>query len=298
MRRRRRPRLAGAARALRSQQPGRAAIIGLVLRDVAGAADGYSTARGPLFAELRAGVKRLRTAPPEIREASVSDGSGIVYRFFPEHGYRFHPLASFSRLNTLARQERAEEAVRLARALVARGVRSGNALLWQYRFPFGGPEVWTSGFAQAAGAQALARAGDLLGDPSLLDAAAASFRAIPRSLTLPVAGGDWIQEYSFSSIVVLNAQLQSIVSLREYASLSGNGEAEAFVAGLSRTTQSLLGEFDTGCWSRYSLDGSAATPAYHAYHVKLLERLARQTGDAAWRETGARWRGYQDAGGC
>jgi hypothetical protein len=223
-----------------------------------------------------------------------------VYRFFPEHGYRFHPLASFARLNLLARRERAEEAGRLARALAARGVRSGNALLWQYRFPFGGPEVWTSGFAQAAGAQALARAADLLDDETLADAAAASFRAIPRGLTLPVGDGDWIQEYSFSSIAVLNAQLQSLISLSEYVRRSGDAEAEAeaFVAGLSETTRSLLGTFDTGCWSRYSLDGSAATPAYHAYHVRLLERLARRTGEGAWRETAVRWRGYQDAGGC
>jgi hypothetical protein len=233
--------VAGAARSLRSQQPGRAAIIGLVLRDVAAVADGYSTARAPLFAELRAGVERLRAAAPEIGEASVSDGSGVVYRFFPEHGYRFHPLASFARLNLLARRERAEEAGRLARALAARGVRSGNALLWQYRFPFGGPEVWTSGFAQAAGAQALARAADLLDDETLADAAAASFRAIPRGLTLPVGDGDWIQEYSFSSIAVLNAQLQSLISLSEYVRRSG--DAEAFVAGLSETTRSLLGRF-------------------------------------------------------
>jgi peptidoglycan hydrolase-like protein with peptidoglycan-binding domain len=290
--------VAATLRAIRRQSPGRAAVLGLALRDVAAVADGYSAARTALFAELRANVEALAAGPPAIEASSVADGAGVVYRHFPDHGYQFHPLGSFAKLNTLLRRERREEAARLAGALAARGVKSGDTLLWQYRFPFGGPDVWTSGFAQATGAQALARAGSLLDDPELLEAAAASFRAIPRDLTLPVAGGEWIQEYSFSDMAVLNAQLQSIISLSEYATLSGNEEAASFAASLGETTKAVLGELDTGCWSLYSLGGNPATTDYHAYHVSLLERLGRRTGDSVWRDTGRRWRGYLDAGGC
>ena len=60
----------------------------------------------------------------------------------------------------------------------------------------------------------------------------------------------------------------------------------------------MLDEFDTGCWSLYSLDGKAASSMYHTYHVHLLERLGRLTRDPVYRETGRRWRGYLDAGGC
>ena len=115
---------------------------------------------------------------------------------------------------------------------------------------------------------------------------------------MPVAGGDWIQEYSFSDTAILNAQLESIVALREYAELTGNEEAGAYVAGLSETTKSVLDEFDTGCWSLYSLGGKAASSMYHTYHVHLLERLGRLTRDPVYRETGRRWHGYLDAGGC
>lgn len=285
-------------RAIRTQSPGRAAVLGLALRDVAAVADGYSTTRAALFDELRANVDALAARPPHFAGASVADGAGVVFRHFPEHGYQFHPLASFAKLGNLARREQREEAALLAAALVARGVRSGDALLFQYRFPFGGPSVWTSGFAQAAGAHALARTGVLLDDPKLVEAAAAAFRAIERDLTLPVAGGDWIQEYSFSNMAVLNAHLQSIISLSEYARLTGNEDAEAFAVGLSETAKSNIGEFDTGCWSLYSLDGNPATASYHSYHVDLLERLARRTRDPVWRETGRRWRSYQEAGGC
>lgn len=290
--------LAEAMAAIGALRPGRAAVLGLVIDDVAAVADGYGSSRTrELFAQLRANTKSLGERAPEIAETAVSDATGVVYRFFPEHGYRFHPLASFAKLNSLAGAKDEEASARLANALVARGVRKGRALTWPYRFSSGGPEVWESGFAQAVGAQALARTSDLAGDRSLLDAAGASFRAIPRGLTLRVGGGTWIQEYGFSPMAVLNAQLQTIVSLSEYAKLTGDEEAEAYVASLSKTTQKLMAHFDTGCWSRYSLDGNPATTGYHTYHVKLLERLARSTGDPFWQETGRRWRGYLDASG-
>ncbi len=291
--------VADTVQAVAAQSPGRAAVLVLALRDVAGVADGYTTNRAALFDELRANVDALAAGLPEARlTGDVSDGAGVVYRYFADHGYQFHPLASFVRLNNLVRKGEREQTGRLADALVARGVRNGNALLWQYRFPFGGPEVWTSGFAQAVGAQALARAGDLLGDRRLTEAATASFRAIPRDLTLSVDGGDWIQEYSFSDIAILNAQLESTVALRDYAKLTGDEKASAYVAGLSETTKSVLGQFDTGCWSLYSLGGRPASNLYHSYHVDLLEKLGRLTHDPVYRETGRRWRGYLDAGGC
>ena len=290
--------VAATVEAIAEQAPGRSAVLALALHDVAAVADGYTARRAALFQELQANVEALRTKAPEIELTSVADGAGVVYRYFPDHGYQFHPLGSFGKLNNLVRQGRGDEAGRLAEALVARAVRSGNALLWQYRFPFGGPDVWTSGFAQATAAQSLAGAGKLLGDSRLLDAAAAAFRAIPRDLTLPVGDGSWIQEYSFSDMAVLNAHLQSIVSLGDYVELSGNEDAGAFVAGLVATATALLPSFDTGCWSLYSLDGKPATDSYHAYHVRLLERLGRRTGEAVFRDTGARWRGYQSAGGC
>jgi peptidoglycan hydrolase-like protein with peptidoglycan-binding domain len=300
------PRAAGEARtilaetleAMRGQSPGKAAILGLVLDDVAAFADAYASSNTtPLFAQLQANIVALQKEAPRSTGPDVLDGTGVVYRFFPQHGYQFHPLASFARLNSLSRRGRADETAQLARALVARGDRDRGALVWTYRFPFGGPSEWTSGFAQATAAQALARAGELLDDRALLEAAAASFRAIPRDLSLQVNGGPWIQEYSFTDMAILNAQLQSILSLSEYATSSGNEEAKAFVASMSAATRRVIGEFDTGCWSRYSLGGSPATTGYHTYHVTLLDYLAR-TGDAVWRETAQRWRGYLEAGGC
>ncbi len=291
--------LADTLRAIRGGSPGRSAVLGLVLHDVAAEADRYTSARTPaLFGLLDTNARRLASVRPRIEDAAVADGTGVVYRHFREHGYEFHPLASFATLNGVARRGERADAERLAKAMVARGVRSGDTLLWQYRFPFGGPPVWTSGFGQAVGAQSLAHAADLLGDRALMDAAGSAFRAIPRDLSRPLGGGTWVMEYGFTDMAVLNAQLQSIISLGEYVELSQDPEARTFVASMSDAARTLIPEFDTGCWSRYSLEGSPATTGYHTYHVKLLKRLAATTGDPVFRETADRWSGYLAAGPC
>src|SRR3954452_8025905 len=121
--------------------------------------------------------------------------NGLVYRYYAPYGYRFQPLLSFASLNRAVSDHNAPAARRLAAALLARGVRRGDALYWDYDFSFGGgPSRWSSGFTQAIAAQALARAGVLLRDPSLGTAADSAFRALRHGLLLPVRGGVWIRE--------------------------------------------------------------------------------------------------------
>jgi hypothetical protein len=109
----------------------------------------------------------------------------------------------------------------------------------------------------------------------------------------------WIREYSFSELPILNAQLQTIVSLADYAQVSGDSGARDVVVQLEAAARSLLSRFDMGCWSRYSLGGRPATPAYHAYHIRLLRRLTALTHDRVWAATADRWqRGLTSAEAC
>ena len=284
---------------LGSISPGRVAAVAPVFHDVAVQAPDYNGARAlALFSMLKVNVDFRGThgtaAPKDIRDAD-----GIVYRqFVANHGYQFHPIAAFARLNSLARRGKREAVARLAPALAERGVPSGRALVWEYYFPFGGSARWSSGFAQAVAAQALARSGKLLGDTRLLAEAQAAYRGLQRGLLLQPRGMLWIREYSFSDMAILNAHLQSLISLREYESISHDPQTAATIARLDASAQALLPEFDTGCWSRYSLGGSPASLHYHSYHVSLLEQLAEQSGEALWRDTAARWQGYLDAGQC
>jgi peptidoglycan hydrolase-like protein with peptidoglycan-binding domain len=279
--------------------PGRSAMLGLVLDDLAAGTGDYDAIRAAALAKtLGENVTALEEGLPDAHAGGITDATGVVYHFLPEYGYEFHPLGSFSRLNQLVRKGDEAAVERLATALVARGQPDGKARVWEYRFPFGGPSTWTSGFAQAVGAQALARAGALLEDESLGGVARAAFRAIPTDLSRPLGGGIWVREYGFSDMAVLNAQLQSILSLSDYVEITGDEDARAFVAEMSAAAQALLPQFDTGCWSRYSYEGNPATPSYHAYHVQLLKKLAASKGDAIWRDTQARWAAYQSRGPC
>ena len=277
--------------------PGRGASIELVLGDVAAHADVYDPSRAlALFGMLTANVAHFAENPVPLPPADMTGEDGVVYRWFAAHGFQFHPLANFATLNGHAKNQRREEAGQLAKAMVARGVREGRTLTWEYYFPFAGPGRWTSALAQAAGAQALARTGALLEDDALLAGAGATYREIARDLSQSLGGGTWVKEYSYSDMAVLNAQLQSIVSLAEYARITKDTEAQRYVERLSTAARTVLPEFDTGCWSRYSYGGSPASDQYHRYHVTLLERLSQIEGHAIWAETGARWKGYLSSG--
>lgn len=243
-----------------------------------------------MLALLSAFVLAVGGAPaPSSERPEVVGSNGVVYRYFPGYGYQFHPLASFARLNALVSQQRAEDARRLANALVARAIARDGALYWEYDFPFGGPTHWTSGFAQAVAAQSLARAGDLLFAPALERAAYRAFRAITQSFLRPLGGGAWILEYSFSDAAILNAQLQSLLSLDDYAAHTAAPEVDRTVARLEAASRALLPRFDTGCWSRYELGGGDASVHYHAYHVQLLRRLAATRANPIWKRTATRW---------
>jgi hypothetical protein len=220
-----------------------------------------------------------------------ANGHGLVFQYYPGLGYRFQPLLSFAALNRNVSHRRPNAARRLAAALLGRAVRSGDALYWQYDFSYhGGPVPWTSGFAQAVAAQALARTGFMLRDPLLGAAAAAAFRGLRRTLLMPLAGGSWIREYSFTQQVILNAQLQSIISLESYAAIAKSAAARRVASDLIVATRRLLPRFDMGCWARYQLGGPAASLRYQIYHVELLRHLAATRAEPIWRNTYLRWR--------
>jgi D-glucuronyl C5-epimerase C-terminus/Putative peptidoglycan binding domain len=273
--------------------PARSAYLAVAMRIVALHAADYDEPRAQtLFGMVEANARYLAGRRLKSPLSDITGKDGVVYRFTRAHGFQFHPLANFAKLNRLVNQERRESVARLSEALLARAVPAGDTLIWEYYFPFGGPSRWTSGFAQAVAAQALARSAALLGDDTLEQRAGAAFRIIPARLASEVAGGLWVREYSFSSNLILNAQLQTLVSLMQYVEISGDAEAAAVVARLDAATRTLLPRFDTGCWSLYLLGGSPAPLHYHTYHVDLLNQLAKRTGAQFWRAYATRWEGY------
>jgi D-glucuronyl C5-epimerase C-terminus len=207
----------------------------------------------------------------------IADADGIVYRYFSGKCFEFHPLANVSALNARVAAKDVDGAKRLAAALAARAVpRPGGGVAWEYYFRYGGGRPpWVSGMAQAVAAQAFARAAALVPDDSaaLSDEATRAFRAVPR-LTTAVAAGPWIRLYSFSRNPVLNAQLQSVVSLQSYATVTSDDAAATLASRMEQAAAATLRRFDTGYWTYYSLAGNPSPLSYHKFVIQLLHRLA------------------------
>ena len=275
--------------------PLRTELLLAVVGDVASQWRSYTEPRAlTLFSTLAVNADWLSSHALTGKYPDIEGDDGAVYRFFSGHGYVFHPLANFAKLNADVAAKNALETAHLAAALLARGVSSGQALVWQYDFPFAaGRPPWTSGMAQAVAAQALARAGTLLGDQTLLDAADAAYASVPRLLSPPAPVKPWIALYSFDRVPVLNAQLQAALSIGDYAAISGNGAAQGLAVRMTDAAQRLLPRFDTGYWSLYSLRGDESPLDYHDYVIGLLRKLATRTGDAAWQEAADRFEAYE-----
>jgi D-glucuronyl C5-epimerase C-terminus/Putative peptidoglycan binding domain len=279
----------------------RAAALASVLHGVVANLHGLDGGRArTLFATLDLNRRYLEAHPPLARGGEVRGPGGLVYRAFPPYGLQLHPLASFGALNVDVSRGRRSAARRLAASLLARAIHQQGALVWEYEFPFGGPSRWTSGFVQAVAADALARAGSLLADSHLRSAARSALRAIPQGLVLHLGGGLWIREYGYTSMPILNAQLQTLLSLRDYARVSHDPAGRHLAGRLEAATRRLLPRFDAGCWSLYSLGGHKASRHYHAYHVQLLRRLAAELHLPAWARLAQRWARdlHDSARGC
>jgi hypothetical protein len=206
----------------------------------------------------------------------ITDGDGVVYRYFAGKCFEFHPLANVSALNARVAAKDVDGTKRLADALIARAVpRRGGGAVWEYYFRFGGRPPWVSGMAEAVAAQAFARAAALVTHESalLLHEAARAFRAVTR-LTTDIAAGPWIRLYSFSRNPVLNAQLQSVLSLETYAAATNDAAATELASRMELAAAATLSQFDTGYWSDYSLAGNPSPLSYQKFVIRLLHRLA------------------------
>jgi len=147
--------------------------------------------------------------------------------------------------------------------------------------------------AQAVAAQALARAAGLVPaeSTSLMGKARAAYQAIPGRLLTSVAAGPWIRLYSFTSLPVLNAQLQAVISLQSYATEADDGVAAALAMRMQRAAAATLSRFDTGYWSYYALPHDPSPLDYHEYVVQLLQRL--KSADPRFADAAVRFAAYE-----
>jgi hypothetical protein len=251
---------------------GRATVLRAQLAQAAEIAPKLTAPRAAaIFGQLAANDDWFSQRGSPAPQTDITDADGVVYRYFPGHGFEFHPLANFAALNADVAANDEAATSRLATALAARGVPiPGHGTCYEYYFDYGGGRApWTSGFAQAVAAQAFARAG-------LLDDARAAYRAIPGRLVRQTAFGPWIKLYSFNRAVVLNAQLQSAISLTDYAKAASDSGAAGLAAAFQSSSLHALPLFSNGYWSYYQLPADPSPVNYQDYVTQLLQTLSRR----------------------
>jgi len=187
--------------------------------------------------------------------------------------------------------------------LLRRAESRDGSLLWPYAMPvpkYGLRPPWFSAMAQGQAASVFVRAAErderaeelaLRALRPLLD------RAAPFVVDTP-AGPALEEAPSEPPSLVLNGWIYALWGLWDAAVGLGSAASRALFGESLRALQTMLADYDTGWWSRYSLwaDGrDLAKPFYHRLHVVQLEALHRLTGAPELAAAAARWRGYDTA---
>ena len=226
-------------------------------------------------------------------------GSPLVWEYYPGQGIQLQVLGSFGKANGLytAGPRHYPALQKLLSAMIPLAARRGGGLTWEYYFQFdGGAPPWTSAMSQATGLEALARAYEATRNPYYLSVAA---RALPIFSVRPPVGvnirtplGTRYLQYTFApGTSIINAFLQSLIGLDEYAQVSGNPTAQRLFEAGNAEAQAEVPRFDTGAWSDYQ-PGVQDDLSYHELVTGFLEQLCTLTGAPVYCTTARHFQAY------
>ena len=234
-------------------------------------------------------------------------GSEIVYQYYPGNGLQIQPLANFGKANGIYTACRRKEARcdpvalrKLLDELVAIRSSRGGFTTWEYWFAFGGGSPpWVSGMAQGTAMQALARGSILLAEPSYLRVAKSAVGIFEKSTPTGVrvrgeGGGSHYVLYSFSpGLRVLNAFLQTITGIYDYAKTAKDDAAMRLFRAGDRSARREVPRYDTGAWSLYSQGGAESNLNYHNVVTDFLENLCTRTKASVYCQKAERFNAYK-----
>ena len=225
-------------------------------------------------------------------------GSEVVWQYYTGQGIQLQMLANFGKANALWAERDATALRRLVDELVTLAASRRGSPTWEYYFRFGGGvPPWTSGMSQGTAVQALGRASELLADPSLRELAARALalfeRPPPRGVRQRGSAGAFYLIYSFApSLRVINAHLQTVVGLYDFATITGDPRAQALFAAGDLEARAVLPRYDTGSWSLYD-ESRESDLGYHQLVTTFLRNLCRRTDDPVYCDTTRRFRRYE-----
>jgi hypothetical protein len=244
---------------------------------------------------------------PSDRDHVMFRGSRLIFEYYAGEGLQLQPLVNFKQANLMHGACVKDTGVpcdraglrRLLRELIRTSTMRGGFKTWEYYFEFGGGRPpWISGMAQATAIQAFARASQLLGAPSYLAHARAAFGAFLKRPPVGVRstgpfGGTHYLQYSFAPrLYIINAFLQSLIGLYDYAEITGDAAARRlFDDGEPEAREELVAN-DIGDWSTYSYRGAESTREYHELVREFAASMCSRLRLEAYCETARNFLGY------
>jgi hypothetical protein len=211
-------------------------------------------------------------------------GSQLVWQYYPGQGIQLQVLGTFGKADGLytagATQYPAME--QLLSEMIPLASRRGRGITWEYLFAFdGGKPPWTSAMSQATGLEALTRAYKATGNRAYLVTGAKALQIFKRhppvGVAVPTKLGVRYVQYTFAPrLSIINAFLQTLIGLHDYAQVSGNATAQAlFDAGNAEAIVEVP-RFNTGAWSLYQ-PGVEDDLSYHELVTGFLQELCTLT---------------------
>ena len=238
-----------------------------------------------------------RGAPQERVPVRVP-GDPLIYEEWPGYGLQLHPLQNFKRAN--AHWFAGDDAAlgELLDALLPLAVpQTGGWVTWEYYFDYGGGQApWHSAMPQGMAVQVLARAAGTLGRDDLLEVAQRALKGLGRPVQsrglVDLTAGRWWPLYAFNpGQRVLNGDLQVVISLYDYAALTGDPVAAVWAEEGAETALAALPRYDTGAWSMYD-QSHESDAGYHALMAEQLQTLAGRLKLAAFQPFAERFADY------
>jgi len=226
-------------------------------------------------------------------------GSQLVWEYYPGQGIQLQVLASFGKANGLYTAGAADypQMEQLLSELIPLAAQRGGGLAWEYYFSFdGGPPPWTSAMSQATGLEALTRAYQATKNPYYLQVAAQAMPIFseppPTGVNVPTSLGTRFLQYTFAPhLSIINAFLQTLIGLYDYAQVSGNATAEALFKAGNAEAIAEVPSFDTGAWSLYQ-PGVEDSLDYHELVTGFLQQLCSRTAAPVYCTTAQHFTSY------
>jgi hypothetical protein len=266
------------------------------------AAGRLTPSRLPVLFETLARNRQWWTTGPLLSYGQRVEfqGSELVWEYYPGQGIQLQELGSFGKADGFytGGPSYYPQLQQILSELIPLAADRAGSLTWEYYFNFeGGSPPWTSAMSQGTALDALTHAYQAFHDPAYLQLASEAlgiFRAAPEAgVRVGTASGARYLQYSFApSVSIINAFLQSLIGLYDYAQVSGDPTAQALFDAGNAEAQAEVPQFDTGAWSLYQ-PGLEDSLSYHELVTGFLQQLCARTQAPVYCTTAANFVAYE-----